>query len=204
MAREHPVIFNPYPFPQRNPVQGGFDTTRRTERKVQSACSIGSPLSVTEEDSKSEDTIRVSRSIEGKFDISVPECNVGSDLEPRGPTVSRVGPYPAVSSDLEMTEVIDCKLDGGSGETKGVAIGEDVSKQGEDTPAATESLPLQGNKQIKVVQHAVRTHSVRPSDKEFSFVHDQSMDRVSWASDRADEGVVSYFWTLAFCILLKP
>ncbi|KAL6952318.1 hypothetical protein U1Q18_044615, partial [Sarracenia purpurea var. burkii] len=37
-------------------------------------------------------------------------------------------PYPVVSSDLEMIDVNDCKLERGSGGAKAVAIGEDASE----------------------------------------------------------------------------
>ncbi|KAL6971617.1 hypothetical protein U1Q18_031298, partial [Sarracenia purpurea var. burkii] len=186
--------------------------------KVQSACSIGTPPSFSEEEpfSKSVVTIKVPRSNEGKPDISVPECKGGSDLVkiepsiedkvvnispletkvkqikkgkkdsgrvdssptdqtlvrddlkegegessyldsvPGGPTEGGVSspylltvesvegrvldPYLAVSSDLKMTEVSECKLDGGSGETKDDVIGEDESK---DSGSATETSSVE-------------------------------------------------------------
>ncbi|KAL7002217.1 hypothetical protein U1Q18_003371 [Sarracenia purpurea var. burkii] len=49
-------------------------------------------------------------------------------------------PYLAVSSDLKMTEVSECKLDGGSGETKDDVIGEDESK---DSGSATETSSVE-------------------------------------------------------------
>ncbi|KAL6962838.1 hypothetical protein U1Q18_037799, partial [Sarracenia purpurea var. burkii] len=186
--------------------------------KVQSACSIGTPPSFSEEEpfSKSVVTIKVPRPNEGKPDISVPECKGGSDLVmiepsiedkvvnispletkvkqikkgkkvsgrvdssptdqtlvrddlkegegessyldsvPGGPTEGGVSspylltiesvegrvldPYLAVSSDLKMTEVSECKLDGGSGETKDDVIGEDESK---DSGSATETSSVE-------------------------------------------------------------